>query len=462
MKSNSSIIKFAKNSILFLVGSILSKILNFVLLPLYTNFIPTNDFGAYDINTMMLSFISSVIYFEIWSALLRFLYDYDDLEKPKVIKSSLKIFSISTIIFILISFTFFYLYNSDYIYYIIILGITTSFATYLGFLARGFNKNVDFAISGVINTLICLITNIVLIIVFKMNYSALYIGSILGMSIQIIYLLIRLKLIKKTIFADNDKLITKKLLKYALPLCFNTASYWLLHSATRLIYNYLCGDSASGIFSVGNKFGTIIVLATTCFTYAWQDLSFSETKNKPNTKLYTIGSEKYLLFLTSALVISLPLLKIIFPLLVKGDYIEAIDYVPLFLIVAMISGYSGFIGNIFYAIKDTKIISISTLISGIITVGLAFPLINSLGANGANISVLIGFIINVFIRFIILKRKISFYIPYKSIIISVIWITISSLVYLFLNNVYCIILFISNIIFALFIFKNDIIDIIKR
>lgn len=308
MKQN-TLKTFMKNSILFLAGSIFSKLLNFILLPMYTSYIPTADFGVYDIVTMMIQMISSVVYFEIWSAMLRFLYDYDDAQKPKVVKASIFIFSISTLIFIAASVTFCLLYGTEHIVLIVLWGIATSLATYLSFLARGVGKNVDFAVSGILNTAVCLGLNIVLIVFVRMDYSALYLGVIGGMTVQTLYLLFRVGILKKTIKAPFDKKLTGTLLRYALPLCLNTAAYWLLHSAARLIYNFLCGNAASGIFSVGNKFGTIIVLATTCFTYAWQDISFSESRDGVNAKLYSLASRKYLLFLSGTLSVALPALK---------------------------------------------------------------------------------------------------------------------------------------------------------
>lgn len=274
---------------------------------------------------------------------------------------------------------------------------------------------------------------------------------------QAIYLIIKLKIVRQTIHAVYDSKLTKELFRYAVPLCLNTAAYWLLLSSARLIYNLLCGDAASGIFSVGNKFGAIIVLATTCFTYAWQDLSFSASKISPNSLLYSTASKKYLLFLCGTLTTVLPLLKIVFPMFVYGDYGKAIEYVPLFLIVAIASGYSAFIGNIFYAIKSTKIISISTIVSGIITVGLAFPLIKLWGANGANIAVLIGFIVNIIIRFVILKKKIEFQAPVKQLAFCTVWVVVSTILYHLLGMWLNLLLCAVNGAVLILIFRKDII-----
>ena len=42
----------------------------------------------------------------------------------------------------------------------------------------------------------------------------------------------------------------------------------------------IIGNEANGIYAIGNKFSFVIGLITTCFTYAWQDLSFSKADEK--------------------------------------------------------------------------------------------------------------------------------------------------------------------------------------
>ena len=453
---------FIKNAVLFLAGSVFSKLLSFILLPLYTTYIPTADFGAYDVATLYVSLISGVVYFEIWSAMLRYMYDFEDDKKMSVVKSSLKIFGISTAVFVGASWVVCMIADIAYSAYVIMWGIATALSTYLSFLARGLGKNIDFALSGIINTATCLGMNILLVVVFRMNFSALYIGSIVGALAQTGYLLLRLKVVPQIMKVKSDSNLTKEIFRYAFPLCFNTAAYWVLNSSARLIYNALCGDAASGIFSVGNKFGTIIVLATTCFTYAWQDMSFSASNTADSTKLYTQASKKYLLFLGSCLCVALPALRLVFPFLVKGDYTEAVVYIPLFLIVAVISGYSSFIGNIFYAIKNTKVISASTVVSGIVTVSCAVPYIKLLGANGTNVAILTGFALNVIIRFVLLKRIINFKIPVGEVVFITLWTLATSLVYIKADTLISCLLFSLNAVIMIIAFRRDIKAFLKK
>lgn len=463
MKKNkdSNGIQFIKNTAIFFIGNVLSKLIAFLLLPMYTTIIPTEQMGVYDVSITLTTMILSICYFEIWSAVLRYLYDgKNEQEKNKVLKSGFEIFFFSSILFVIIGIVVCELLHYQYILLIIVYGIAYGASSLLTFIARGLGCNKEFSISGVLNTLIQLSLNVLLLTVLKMDYSALYISYIVGTVCQTIYLVLCTDLPQK-LRVHTDRNLTIELLKYALPLCLNTVAYWVLNSSNRLVYNKLYGNSASGVYSIGNRFGSIIALATTCFTYAWQDLAFTSASEneKEASKLYTKACNKYQQFLTTATVLILPMIKIIFPYLIKGEYTTADKIIPTFIIVAVISGYSAFIGNVFYAIKDTKIISISTIVAAITNLLLCYPLIKYLGAFGTNFSIIIAFIVNIGIRAVILKQKINFSIRIKEILVSVVWIILSSVAYLYGGIFINLCSFAISIIFSIIIFNKDILNI---
>ena len=45
---NNSGVQFIKNTAIFFVGNVLSKLISFILLPMYTTVIPTEQMGIYD------------------------------------------------------------------------------------------------------------------------------------------------------------------------------------------------------------------------------------------------------------------------------------------------------------------------------------------------------------------------------------------------------------------------------
>lgn len=454
--------RFFKNSLLFLLGSGLSKVLGIIMLPLYTSQIPTADYGAYDISLTLITIVSSVAYFELWSAVLRFMYDRSDMVgRATVVRSGFVLMCGATALFLLLGSILCVAFSLGHPGWLMAYGIASSASTFACFVARGYGKNKEFTVSGVMSSAVIAVANVVLILVFGFDYSALYISYILGCVLQCLYLARAVDITGILKKSSNDRSLTLSLLVFAAPLCLNTASYWLLSSASRLVFNYMCGDAASGVFSVGNKFGQFIVLATTCFTYAWQDLSFTAGSNGADGSFYSRVCRQYLLFLVAAFALLLPVLQLVFPLFVKGGYGDAFDLVPLALVVALISGYSGFVGNVFYAIKKTKTITVSTIIAGVVAICFSPFFINLLGANGVNVAVLLGFIVNLGVRAVVLKREVGFKFYAGTVCLCSLWMVVSCLAF-WEGSFWPAATFASSTVLSCYLFRDEIAALVSK
>ncbi|HBC30956.1 MAG TPA: hypothetical protein DC024_06900 [Clostridiales bacterium] len=436
-QEKNSVIKFVKSSGIFFVGSILSKAIVFFMLPVYTKYIAPADYGYYDLSITYITVVSSMLFFDVWTSVMRFMYDSNsETYKYKAIQSGWHIFGFSSLCYAILGTVLACLTDIRYLGWILLYGLFSNIQSMYDFIARGFGKNVEFAISGIINTLITVFLNLIFIVKLGYNFSSLYVSTIIGNVAQIIYLEFKVKLLSRSHLQKTAHALTKQMFFYTLPLCVNSVSYWLLTGFNRVVINTIMGDTANGIYAVGNKFGAIISLITGCFVYAWQDISFSrQVDDKSNGKFYSNACQQYLLFLGTGTVLLLPVLNILFPFLVNRAYERAKETIPLFLLVAMTAAYSTFIGNIFYALKDTKAIFKSMVISCLFNLALCYPLIRWLGLDGANLSIFLSFLLNIAIRAVILKREIGFNLSLKTSLSVTFWILISIVTYLFCKPV---------------------------
>lgn len=405
----SSLFRFIKSSSIFLLGMVLSKAISILMLPLYTNHIPINDMGYYDLSLTYITIATSFFFFDIWVAILRYMYDGNtEIQQATSIKSGFAIFTLSSTMYLALGVVLSIIIKPNAIQWILMYGLFQNIASLLSFCARGFQKNTEFALSGIINSLFNVVCNMVFILGLNMGYESLYISAIIGFIAQSVYLLIFGKIFRSLKIGKFDKATAKSIFKYSLPLCLNSVAYWVLTSFNRIVLNVIYGSGENGIYAIGNKFSFVVGLITTCFTYAWQDLSFSKSNGQGVGKFYSNASSMYSKVLIVCTSLALPVIKIIFPILVGKSYSSAENTIPLFLIIATVSAISTFIGNIFYAIKETKMIFFSMVISALVNLVLCYPLITFLGINGANISVLISFIVNILVRCVVLRKKISF------------------------------------------------------
>ena len=98
-----------------------------------------------------------------------------------------------------------------------------------------------------------------------------------------------------------------------------------------------------------------------------------------------------------------------FKILIKGDFQEAYQYIPILIISMYFSNMSGFYGGIFSAYKDTKIMGTTTIISAIINIVINLICIHFIGIWAAAISTFVA----VFFVYLQRKQKIKKYVTLK-------------------------------------------------
>ena len=424
--SESTFIAFARSTGIFFVGSFMSKAITLLLIPLYTNTLPAADYGYYDLSITYVTLLTSFLYCDIWSSVMRMMRDDLEGEAPwRVVASGWAIFTVSSVLYVSIAFIASLFTDIPCLALIILYGLTTNVQSMFSCIARGYGSNIDFAISGVLCTLVNVGLNLLLILVARWGYESLYISYATGFVVQCVYLFVRMKMWEHLQRPSREQIA--ELFVYSAPLGINSVAYWLLSSLSRVVVASVLSLSANGVFAIGSKFGSTIALATTCFTLAWQDIAF--TSEVRNASFYANAVEQYTGFLIACTSLLLPLVSLSFPVLVGTDYAEAYSVVPSFLWIAVVSAVSTFVGNIFYVIKDTRTIGISMVISCLLNIILIYPMTVNYGTLGANLSVLIAFIVNIVLRALILGRKIGFSLNLRSLLPQSCLLVIASFAY---------------------------------
>lgn len=378
MSNNKKIIlQSAKNTSIFFIGSVLSKVISFFLLPIYTTYISKSGMGFYDLVQTYLGILVPLIFVELWSGSLRFLYleKENEIAKKTIVSNSALIFFGSIFVFLLISVIGNILFSINYLCEIIILGITTAFGNMYQFLARGYQQNISFAISGLINTIVMSISNLILILVFHLDERSLIISLSLGYLFQVIYLEYKLKIRNKLSIKLIDFSVVKKLLNYSLPLGFNSISYWLLSSSGKLAIKHFISIEANGIYAVSQKFAMLINFAMMAVNYAWQDIAFSDN-SEDKGKFYSNAMRIYMFILAYGLILLYPAIYVVSPFFIRGSFSIAIQFIPLGLIASMLLAFATILGNIFGALRKTKQILTTTIIAAILNVILSIILVD--------------------------------------------------------------------------------------
>ena len=442
-----------KTSIIYFVGQVLTKLISFVLLPLYTNYISTADFGFYDLSLSVLGVAVPVIFMEIWSGTLRFAIEKsDDGDKKRVINNSLIIAIVSLAIYSLGYIVFFWIMKFDLPIWIYVYSIVWIFQLLLLSAARVYGENSLYASSGVINVLFSALITIAAVKLTNGNVASLYIGVTLGIVAQIILIEYKVKMFRSFTFKDFDKGLCHELIVFSFPLSINSVVYWMMEGFNKIIISGKLGIAANGIYAVGNRLSTVLNLVLQVFLLSWQETIFKMTDSDEKSEVYNVGFNLLIKVIGGGLVLLLPLICIAFPYIIGTNYASAKNLIPFLLLVIFLNSLSGILSSCFAAEKDNKSSLISKCVTCCVNMAILFVSIGSIGLYASPLALCISNIIGISIQIILMKKHVNIIPNFSYIIVFAIAFTISLFVYISDNNFMNIIwFFIASIFYIIYL-----------
>ncbi|WP_423408378.1 oligosaccharide flippase family protein [Heyndrickxia sp. MSNUG] len=427
-----NITRFLKTSGTYFIGNVLSKLIVFFLLPLYTSELVPKDFGTFDLVVTLLSFFAPIAFFQIWDGMFRYSFDkHNNKEKYDVISNS---FVVLIIGFLLYTFMFVIAYKIIHFeldLLIFFYGLMVAINYQYTFIARVFLKNTLFVMTGILNTLLNAILNFILIVYFNLGVESLYISFIAGALLQVILIELNIHPIAKFRLNRLNKKLQLEMVKFSIPLCLASISYWLLSGYTRIVIAQELGNAANGLYAVANRFGSLISLIVSIFQFAWNEMVYLMAKENDRFQKYELSMKYILKVIVFGSAILMLIIKIIFPHLIHSDYQDALLLVPLTLIGIAFNSFAGFLGTIFMTEKNTKYILTTTVFGAVINIILLWTLTPLLGIQGAIGALCLAFVALSFIRAYMVRKVIHINFPLIQFAYYLIFLSI--VMYIFFN-----------------------------
>lgn len=392
--------ELAKNTGIMAISQFSSKILTFLLVPLYTSVLTTSEYGIYDLSQSTIQLLIPFFTLNIVDAVMRFLMD-KDAKKDSIITVGIKyIFlgsCLATTTMIILRFFSLIPMIIGLEYYILIFFIISLINQFAIQTAKGLDYIKDMGIAGVIGTAITLISNIIFLIVFKMGLKGFFIASILGQAIPGFYLCFRMHILKYFNFSNND-IVKKEMLIYCIPLLTNTIA-WVLNSVfDKYVVAIMIGESANGLLGVAYKIPTILVTFQSIFNQSWQISAVKEYGQEISMKFYSDILAMMNTVMTIMCSFMILFVKVLAGILFSNNFFSAWEYVPLLLVSCVINAVSGIIGAILGAKKDSKTMAIAGIVGMIVNIILNIALVKLFGIQGAIIATVISSFIIFYVR----------------------------------------------------------------
>ncbi|HFM8947329.1 TPA: oligosaccharide flippase family protein, partial [Enterococcus faecium] len=254
----------AKKAFIYAIGTLSSKMISVIIIPIYAVYISVADLGSFDYQNTIAQFLSPVIFGAIWEAILRMGLGKEKNIQKKVVTNSICFVIANTVIlaiFLPIIYRMIFP-NLEYYQLFVFQLIFTPILSVFQYIVRALGESKIFVMSGIIAAGINLLLLTIFVVTMGMGILGLLLSIIISNVINLIFLIFRGQIFQYFATSSFDFLFLKSMLKYSIPLTLNLTFGWLIVGFSRFYIGTYIGVTENGIFSFAMKFSSIILTLT--------------------------------------------------------------------------------------------------------------------------------------------------------------------------------------------------------
>ena len=391
--------KLLVNTVIFSIGSLGSKIVSFIIVPIYTMYMSQQEYGLADTMLVLATLLLPIISFSLPEAVLRFMLTKEK-DGDLILFNSFLFVGITGIFFIIISLLLNFFITPKWIFYLSLFLFVQMYYALFSQYSKGKEKNILFSIMSIILSCMLLLFTYFFLRFIEDKVQAFFLSQILSYTITSILYFSLLRINKSVRFKNFDFEIIKSLLIYSAPLIPNQVMWWIMNASSRLFIIHFSGYAISGLYAVSSKIPSIINIFTTIFLQSWQISAIEELKSEDNSVFFSKITNNMFSLLSICISVILVVLKPLINIFVSANFYDSWKYVPFLLISLLFSSMSQLIGMSYIASMKTAGNFFTSVFGAIVNLVFNFILVPILGANGASIASAISFFIVFIIRLI--------------------------------------------------------------
>lgn len=405
----------SKNVLLFALNGFLPKVISFVLIPIYTGYLTTAQYGVTDLITTTVQLLVPIFTLDIQDAVMRFALE-KDIDNRDVFSNAMRIILLGLVPVVLGTLVVGWLHipgiESSYLLFLVLMYITTSLQNTVSLFCRGIDRVQVVVVSSVLHSVITLSANILFLVVFHWGLNGYLAANTIGSVCALVYTFFGAKLYRYITWKPNAQ-VGKLMRRFSFPLIFSVIAWWVNNASDRYILSWIAGVSISGVYAVSYKIPSLLSVFQNVFAQAWSITAVKEF-DKDDTdgfigNMYTMMNFAMVLICSGIMVVEIPVAKILY----AKEFFEAWKYVPPLLFSVVLNAMALFIGSIFTAVKDTKTLSVSTITGAAVNTVCNVVFISLWSAYGAALATLVGYGVTLAMRHVVLRKHIHMRLNWK-------------------------------------------------
>jgi O-antigen/teichoic acid export membrane protein len=391
--------KLIKNIVIFVLGTVFNKGMNFFILPVLTYYLTKDDYGMIGIITSVVTI--SAIYIGFFpSTFVMVKYSKFGKEKmAKYISNVLVLMFVSFLVVLtLLYFSRDFIFSSygDSGYLVIYIAFLCFFQVFWQQLTTIIQLEKDalkFVIYQFIQTIATIGLALLLIIKFSWGWEGKFYAELSIFFVSACYSLYYLKK-NGYIKLDFDSLKIKELFNYLFPLSFYVVGLYLMGTIDKIFLANLVSLEAAGIYAIAITMSIVINMVFDAILRAWEPYLFElldKNNHEDNIKVVKV-TYLYSLFVIGFMFIYILFVPYLFDIMIDEKFNEALLYIPILVVAYSFEGLRKPITELLNHLDKVKTVGVITFLAAVLNVILNIILIKEYGTYGAAYATAISFI----------------------------------------------------------------------
>lgn len=391
----------AINVVLFAANAMATRLISFVLVPLYTYFMSAGEYGLTDMSLTVISLLTPLVTLDIAESAVRYIVG-DRIRTNEYVAVALGITLASVVVVALLTpFLDLGAFGGLGAYkgWFVLAYATSALMGMCGEVARGIGEVKLIPICATASSLVTLALAAALIGAAGVGVVGYFASVSAGPAIAIaLYFTVggigsaAIQGKRKIVSLPRVELkeLVAPMLRYSLPLIPNSLFWWMGSSINRLFITGMLGISASGMFAAASKIPNLINTAYSVFQQAWQLSAFQESTDEGLSRFFST----VFTFIQAAMTVLCALLSFTAPwlaaVLLQGEMYGAWPMIGILLLSNLFNVFATFYGTVYSTTMHTTFIMKTTVFGALSCVILTPSLIPFIGTYGACVASAVG------------------------------------------------------------------------
>lgn len=411
--------KLFKHSTIYGVGGLLGKLAGFLLIPFYTHYLSTHEYGTLELLDLTLSFTGLILNVVVAAPLVRFFYDYEDDRERKVMISTAMLAAaigalaisvcgvifanpLSTLVLKAPGFALYFRVISGSFFLMCVNSVAWNYL-------RARQRSALIVSVNLISLVVTLSLNVYFIAGLHMGVLGVLVSGLIGHVLNTSIICTQ-TLRYSGLHFDFAKMAA--MARFGAPMIVSSLGGFVLNFSDRFFLQHYRTLSDVGIYALGYKFGFMLnFLLIQPFFMIWPPRLYALAKRDDAKETVSRVGTYFCLILTVGVLGLSATIRDVIKVVAASDYQPAYRIVPFIALAYLCQGMTSYFQVPLFLQKKTSYIGLTGAVGGVLNLSLNWLLIPHYGAMGGAWATFLSFAAIAVMAYVLSQQ--IYHVPYQ-------------------------------------------------